>query len=96
MANWDDVLVVQPDVVTREAEGESVVVLPTQGKFIVLNATGALVLQLADGTRTLRDIATAVAEHFGAELDVVEPDVLQFTEMLMQRDVLVSVKQSTG
>ncbi|NBD35095.1 MAG: PqqD family peptide modification chaperone [Chloroflexi bacterium] len=96
MANWDDVLVVQPDVVTREADGESVVVLPTQGKFIVLNATGALVLQLADGTRSLHDIATAVAEHFGAELDVVEPDVLSFADRLMHRGVLISAKQSTG
>jgi hypothetical protein len=96
MANWDDVLVVQPDVVTREADGESVVVLPAQGKFIVLNTTGALVLQLADGTHTLRDIAAAVAERFGAELDVVEPDVLGFADMLMQRGALVSAKQSAG
>ena len=96
MADWNDVLISQSDVVTREADGESVVVLPTQGKFIVLNATGALILQMADGTRTLRDIATAVAEHFGAELDVVEPDVLQFADRLMQRGVLISVKQSTG
>ncbi len=96
MANWDDVLVAQSDVVTREVDGEAVVVLPTQGKFIVLNATGALILQMADGTRSLRDIAAAVAEHFGAELDVVEPDVLNFAEMLVQRGVLASVKQSTG
>ncbi|MFP4396186.1 MAG: PqqD family protein [Anaerolineales bacterium] len=96
MANWDDVLVVHSDVVTREAEGESVVVLPAQGKFIVLNATGALVLQLADGTRALHDIAAAVAERFATPLDVVEPDVLQFADILMQRGVLISAKQSAG
>ena len=96
MPNWDDVLAPKPDVVTRESGDELVVVLPRQGKFVVLNPTGARVLQLADGTRTLRDIAAAVAEQYGLDAVRVEEDILDFATLLVERGVLMSVKQETG
>jgi len=61
MLNWDDVLTKAPAIVTRESGDELVVVLPEQGKFVVLNATGARMLRLTDGIRTLREIARAIA-----------------------------------
>jgi hypothetical protein len=88
MLNWDDVLSTKPDVVTRATDDELVVVLPEQGKFIVLNATGAHVLTLSDGTRTLCEIAVAVAETFGADQERVKGDVLRFATMLLERGVL--------
>ena len=91
MLSWDDVLAMKPDVVTRATDDELVVVLPEQGKFVVLNATGARVLQLADGTRALREIAGAIAGEFGADKAVVEGDVLRFAGSLLERGALVVV-----
>ena len=88
MLNWDDVLAAAPTLVTRESDGELVVVLPEKGKFVVLNATGARVLQLSDGTRTLRDIADTLAAEFDADQTQVEGDVLRFAEALVDRGAL--------
>lgn len=88
MLNWDDVLTAAPTLVTRESDGELVVVLPEQGKFVVLNATGARVLALADGTRTLREIADTLSAEFGAEPVQVDGDVLRFAQSLVERGAL--------
>lgn len=89
MLNWDDVLAAAPTLVTRESEDELVVVLPEQGKFVVLNATGARVLHLSDGTRTLREIADTLAAEFGADQAQVEADVLRFAQALVDRGALL-------
>ena len=88
MLNWDDVLAAASTLVTRESDGELVVVLPEKGKFVVLNATGARVLHLSDGTRTLRDIADTLAAEFDADQTQVEGDVLRFAEALVDRGAL--------
>ncbi len=91
MLSWDDVLVVNPTIVTRESDDELVVVLPEQGKYVVLNATGARMLRLTDGARTLREIATAVALEFDADQARVESDVLRFAQSLIERGALTVV-----
>ena len=88
MLNWDDVLAASPTLVTRESDGELVVVLPEKGRFVVLNATGARVLQLSDGTRTLREIADTLSAEFGADQAQVEGDVLRFAQALVERGAL--------
>ena len=88
MLNWDDVLTAAPTLVTRESEGELVVVLPEQGKFVVLNAAGARVLRLSNGTRTLREIADTLAVEFAADQAQVEGDVLRFAQSLVDRGAL--------
>ena len=90
MLNLDDVLMTSEHVVTREAEGELVVVLPEKGKFVVLNATGAQMVQLADGERTLEEIAVEIADHFDADLSRVRTDVLKFAQDLTSRGVLIA------
>ncbi len=92
MLNWDDVLATAPSLATRESEGELVVVLPEQGKFVVLNATGARVLRLSDGTRTLREIADALAVEFSADQAHVDGDVLRFAQSLVDRGALQVMK----
>jgi len=91
MLSLDDVLAPRPDVITRESEGELVVVIPDRGKFVVLNATGARVMSLADGERPLRAIAVAIADEFGADAARVERDVLNLAVSLVERGVLYTV-----
>ena len=89
MLNSSDVLVVPEGIVSREVDGELVVVLPEEGRYVVLNPTGAQMIDLADGERTLDEIATQIAERFGAEPEQVRADVLKFAEDLHARGVLV-------
>lgn len=85
----DVVLAPSPQIVTREEDGELVVVMPQRGKFIVLNAPGARVMALADGERALHDIAAEIAETFDAPLERVQADVLRFAAHLVTRGVLL-------
>lgn len=90
MLSLDDVLVTSDRIVTREAEDELVVVLPEEGKYVVLNATGAQMVQLADGERTLDEIAVEIAGRFDADLSRVRDDVMDFAETLTERGVLIA------
>ena len=91
MPSWDDVFALSPDVVTRESGDELVVVLPDQGKYFVVNATGMRMMELADGTRTLRQIADMIADEFDADVERVRADVISFTASLIARKALVLV-----
>jgi len=88
------VLAVESTVVTRESGHELVVVLPEQGKFVVLNATGARMLHLTDGKRTLREIANVMAGEFDAAPAQVESDVLRLAQSLLERGAMVATGQN--
>lgn len=88
MLNGDDILAVNPAVATQETDGELVVVLPDEGKYVVLNVTGARVLKHADGRQTLDDIVSAIARSFGTDIEKVRKDVVAFSEDLVSRGIL--------
>ena len=85
MPNLNDVLSIAPGVVSRESDGELVVVLPEQGKFIVLNGTGADVFQSVDGQRSLAEIAATLSERHDVSLKRTQADVLTFAQKLLDR-----------
>jgi len=88
MLNLDDVLARVPEAVSRDSEGELVVVLPEKGKFIVLNGTGAQVFLAIDGERTLGQVATDLSDRYDVPLERVESDVLALAEKLIDREVV--------
>lgn len=86
MLTLHDVLALSPDVISRESDGELVVVLPQDGKFFVLNGTGAEIFGLLDGQRALDAIAAALHTHHpDSALEQVQADVLAFAEKILQR-----------
>jgi hypothetical protein len=89
MPTLGDVLQPAPGVVGRQTKDEMVVVLPEQARFLVLNETGAEIWQLADGTRTLGEIAEGLAEAWQIESAQAEGDVLRLAGRLMERGALV-------
>jgi pyrroloquinoline quinone biosynthesis protein D len=50
---------------------------------ILLNASGAAILELCDGRRSLGEIAAILAEHY--ECDVL-PDVTEYLAELIERE----------
>lgn len=86
MLTLNDVLALAPGVISRESDGELVVVLPQDGKFFVLNGTGAEIFGLLNGQRPLDAIAAALHTHHpGSALEQVQADVLAFAEKILQR-----------
>ena len=94
MLDLDDVLILAPGVVSRESGSELVVVLPEQGKFVVLNETGADVFQSMDGRRTLGEIAATLSKRHDVPLEQVETDVLALAGKLLDRKAVHPVKEN--
>lgn len=59
------------------------------GQVHFLNQTAALVWDLCDGTRTLREIAAEVARLYGRPADVVVPDVQRAVGLLRDHDLFL-------
>lgn len=64
------------------------VVLPTQQEIKVLNAVGIKVFSMLDGTHSLGQIARAVADEFGVNLQRAERDVRAFLDDLGRSGML--------
>jgi hypothetical protein len=67
---------------------EAVLVLPTRGRINVLNEIGARIWSLADGTRSVKEVAAAICEAYDIDLETAEKDTLEFLEILLDRGVI--------
>ncbi len=88
MLNGNDILQVNPGVVIQETGDELVVVIPDQGKYVVVNQTGARILQMSDGKMTLADIAAAISAACGLNMEQIVKDVIVFSGDLVSRGIL--------
>ena len=82
------------DVVSREIEGDVIIVPLTAGigdaddELYSLNETGRSVWQKLDGQRTLSEVATALGHEFDASQAELEADVLGFAGEMVRRGIL--------
>lgn len=76
-------------IAATELDGEVVLYDEQTGRVHVLNHSGAVVWQLLDGTASVGEIAAAIAEASGGDLDAVTFDVLALVRMLADLGVLV-------
>ena len=67
---------------------EAVIVLPSSGKVEVLNDVGARIWSLADGTRTVNEVAATICDEYAIDQATAEKDTLEFLEMLLDRGVI--------
>lgn len=84
-----------PDVVDQVVmdqalnEEQAILVLPGLGQAKVLNAVGARIWQLADGNRTVGQIAEVISVEFQVGLEEAQGDTQAFIRQLVERQVLV-------
>jgi Coenzyme PQQ synthesis protein D (PqqD) len=76
-----------PDVEWHEAGGE--VVLVAAGAEQDLNEVGSRIWTLADGTRTVREIAGRIVAEFEVDAQTAERDAAEFVETLLRDGLLV-------
>ncbi len=73
-------------------DGELVLVHPGQGKVRVLNAVGARLWELADGERTVADLAQVVAAEYEVDPARAHADTVAFCADLLGRGLLSLAK----
>ena len=66
----------------------ALVVLHQKGELKTLNPVGGFILDLADGTRTVGEIAGQVHQAFKVESAEAETDTLAFLEDLLKHDII--------
>ncbi len=75
-------------VTSRTLDGEAVLVHVGQQQVTVLNGVGARVWELADGQRSIADIARVIADEYEVSQVKAEADALAFCQDLGRRGLL--------
>ena len=75
---------------------EAVIVLPSMGQVKVVNEIGAKIWSLADGTRTVREIATLICEEYDVDSETARADTLEFIDQLITRGILEVTENPKG
>jgi len=88
MMTLDSIPVPVPTVQGRQLEAEAVLVLPDKGEVKVLNAVGARIWALADGARSVRDIAAALCAEYPVTPAEAEADALAFVRELAAKGIV--------
>lgn len=84
------------DIVSREIDGEIVIVPLTAGigdladDLYALNVTGKAIWQLLDGNTTLAQIVTVLCGKYEAQRKVIERDVIGMMEELLARNIITT------
>lgn len=86
-------LAAQPGIVGQILNDEAVLLIPGKGEVKVLNAVGARIWSLADGTRTIAQIAAVIAAEYTVERAQAEADTLAFVAELAQREMVTLAAQ---
>ena len=77
-----------PRTASRVFSGEAVVITPAENRVRMLNPVGSRVWELADGTRTLDEIAAALTVEFETDLPQARASVVAFVDALMEKGLL--------
>lgn len=90
----ESVCVPSDDVVSREIEGELIIVPIASGigdmedELYTLNETGRAIWQRLDGKQTLRDVAIDLADNYAAPIDQITRDVVGLVTELARRKMI--------
>jgi hypothetical protein len=72
----------------RLLDREAVIVLPDRGEVKVLNEVGARIWALADGSRSVREIAAAIASSYDVSPAEAEADTVVFLQELREKALI--------
>ncbi|MFQ6132187.1 MAG: PqqD family protein [Armatimonadota bacterium] len=76
------------ETASRVIDGEATLVLPRENTVHILNPVGTRIWELADGRRTLADIADSLCEEFEVDRRQAEEDLQAFVQELAGKGML--------
>jgi len=77
-----------PDTAFRIFDGEAVIISPTQNMVRMLNPTGSRIWELADGSRSIAEIAAILTEEFEVRPEHAPKSARDFVLALVERDLM--------
>jgi hypothetical protein len=77
-----------PGTASRVFGDEGVVITPAENMVRMLDEVGSRIWELADGTRTVDQIAAALTDEYDVSLDHARVSVTGFVQMLFDRGML--------
>ena len=78
----------EDNFVETEIDGERIVMHIDNGEFFVFNVTSEAIWSAIDGQASLGDICKALAEKFETEDKQCQKDVLDFAQVLANKDLV--------
>ena len=78
-----------PRTASRVFGEEAVVISPAENIVRMLNPVGSRIWELCDGTRTIDQIALALAEEFDVDLAHARQSATAFVTELIAKDLLI-------
>ena len=73
-----------PRTASRVIDGEAVIVVCDEDLIKVLNRLGSRIWELADGRRTVREIAREICSEYEVDGEQAEKDTVEFVEELLK------------
>lgn len=77
-----------PQTAARVFSGEAVVISPAENMVRMLNTVGSRVWELADGTRTVEEIAGVLVQEFDVDLAQARDSATRFVDELAAKGLL--------
>ena len=83
--------------VLAQAAGDTVILLtPDSGEYFTLNEVGSRIWELADGSRSVTEIAAVLVEEYEAPLDEVRSDALEVLGELAEEGLVSDGEAAAG
>ena len=77
-----------PQTAGRVIDGEAVLILSDDSEINVLNEVGSRIFELADGTRTVAEIASIIGSEYDISSEDATTDVIEFLDSLVAENVM--------
>lgn len=88
----DKYLVKDEDVLFTSMGEDAVLLHVNRGDYYSLNKVGARLWVLADGTRSIDDLATMITEEFEIDREQAEKDIIELAEQLANEELVKVVE----
>ena len=79
------------DAASRVYGKDAVVISPEEGKVRLLNPTATRIWQLADGSRSVGEIATQLTEEFEVDFEHAQQSVIRLLAELSEKKLITWV-----
>lgn len=80
----------QEGVLAQTAGEATILLTPESGEYFSLDDVGGRIWELADGSRSAREIARVLHDEYDAPLETIEADTLELLAELAERQLLAS------
>jgi hypothetical protein len=77
-----------PSTAYQIFDGEAVIIVPSEQMVNVLNPVGSRIWDLADGKKSLRQIAEILADEFEVSYETALKDAIEFTKDLAEKKMM--------